>query len=252
MCYLRTLAETDELSSASPPPTGVVVIGAGFIGLEFAAVARGPRQGRPYRRAGRPGDGPRRRRADLGISSPRRIARTGVEFGFGAQAARIAGHAGGPRGQGRPCRAGRRRAARPPTSCSSASASCPTSELAAAAGLEVANGIVVDASWRPPIPTSRRSAIARRSRRAIAEGAATRLEAVQNAADHARCVADRLVGKPHALHRAAVVLERAGRAQIADRRAVPPGSTGRSCAAMPRAAGFPCSATRAATCSASS
>ena len=28
-------------------------------------------------------------------------------------------------------------------------------------------------------------------------GAPTRLEAVQNAADHARCVADRLVGKPH-------------------------------------------------------
>jgi len=30
-----------------------------------------------------------------------------------------------------------------------------------------------------------------------AGGHPTRLEAVQNAADHARCVADRLVGKPH-------------------------------------------------------
>src|SRR5207237_10515940 len=30
-----------------------------------------------------------------------------------------------------------------------------------------------------------------------ASGQAPRLEAVQNAADHARCVADRLAGKPH-------------------------------------------------------
>jgi 3-phenylpropionate/trans-cinnamate dioxygenase ferredoxin reductase subunit len=30
-----------------------------------------------------------------------------------------------------------------------------------------------------------------------AAGAPMRLEAVQNAADHARCVADRIVGKPH-------------------------------------------------------
>src|SRR5439155_21222666 len=41
VCYLRNLAETDELRARLTAAEHIVVIGAGFIGLEFAAVARG-------------------------------------------------------------------------------------------------------------------------------------------------------------------------------------------------------------------
>src|SRR5256885_5864755 len=40
VCYLRTLAETDLLRDRLAAADNIVVIGAGFIGLEFAAVAR--------------------------------------------------------------------------------------------------------------------------------------------------------------------------------------------------------------------
>src|SRR5216684_1090886 len=60
VCYLRSLAETDELRQRLNAAERVVVIGAGFIGLEFAAAHR----------------------------------RAGVTFGFGAQAAQIAGDNG--------------------------------------------------------------------------------------------------------------------------------------------------------------
>src|SRR5216683_1228358 len=45
VCYLRTLAETDQRRERLATAEHVVVIGAGFIGLEFTAVARG--QGKP-------------------------------------------------------------------------------------------------------------------------------------------------------------------------------------------------------------
>src|SRR6266446_2116212 len=40
VCYLRNLAETDELRQRLAAAEHIVVIGAGFIGLEFAAIAR--------------------------------------------------------------------------------------------------------------------------------------------------------------------------------------------------------------------
>jgi len=40
ICYLRTLAETEALREQLAAAEHIVVIGAGFIGLEFAAVAR--------------------------------------------------------------------------------------------------------------------------------------------------------------------------------------------------------------------
>ena len=45
ICYLRDLAETDELRVRLAAAEHVIVIGAGFIGLEFAAVAGG--KGKP-------------------------------------------------------------------------------------------------------------------------------------------------------------------------------------------------------------
>src|SRR5579862_2648558 len=40
VCYLRTLAETEELQERLATCRHAVIIGAGFIGLEFAAIAR--------------------------------------------------------------------------------------------------------------------------------------------------------------------------------------------------------------------
>src|SRR5256885_2310872 len=91
--YLRNLAETDELRERLTAAEHVVVIGAGFIGLEFAAIARG--KGKPVRIL---------ELTDRGIG---RVVcpptseffgaahrHNGVEFSFGAQAVRIAGEGG--------------------------------------------------------------------------------------------------------------------------------------------------------------
>src|SRR5262249_50009807 len=45
VCYLRHLAETDERRERLAAAHSIAIIGAGFIGLEFAAVARG--KGKP-------------------------------------------------------------------------------------------------------------------------------------------------------------------------------------------------------------
>src|SRR5712691_13432491 len=93
VCYLRNLAETDELRQRLNAAERVVVIGAGFIGLEFAAVARA--QGKHVhiveltdRVMGRV----------VSVATSHFFAaahrHAGVTFGFGAQAARIAGDNG--------------------------------------------------------------------------------------------------------------------------------------------------------------
>src|SRR5437899_1820182 len=93
VCYLRNLAETDQLRQLLAAADEIVVIGAGFIGLEFAAVARS--HGKHVhiveltdRAMGRVVSVPT---SQFFAAAHRRA---GVEFGFGAQAVRIAGHAG--------------------------------------------------------------------------------------------------------------------------------------------------------------
>ena len=73
----------------------------------------------------------------------------------------------------------------------------PNDDLAAAAGLEVANGIVVGPELLTGDPNISAIGDCASFPCRHNEGRMTRLEAVQNAADHARCVADRLMGKPH-------------------------------------------------------
>src|SRR6266852_8041675 len=93
VCYLRSLAETDELRERLEAAEQVVVIGAGFIGLEFAAVARA--QGKHVhiveltdRVMGRV----------VSVATSHFFAaahrRAGGEVGFGAQAARMGGDKG--------------------------------------------------------------------------------------------------------------------------------------------------------------
>lgn len=191
VCYLRTLAETDELRQRLAAANHVVVIGAGFIGLEFAAVARA--------------HGKAVRIVELTDRVMGRVVtvptshffaeahrRTGVEFTFGARAEGIAGHAG--RVDGVELEDG----ARLPADLVLVSIGVvPNEEVAAAAGLAVANGIVVNEELSTDDPNISAIGDCASFPCIHAEGTPTRLEAVQNAADHARCVADRIVGQPH-------------------------------------------------------
>src|SRR2546423_2097880 len=149
VCYLRNLAETDELRERLAAAEHIVVIGAGFIGLEFAAVARG--KGKPVqileltdRVMGR---------VVCPVTSEFFAAahrQNGVEFSFGAQAVRIAGEGG--RVEHLELASGERL---DPDLVLVRLRVMPNSELAASAGPAVANGIVADAQLAtadPAIP----------------------------------------------------------------------------------------------------
>src|SRR5438270_583007 len=116
----------------------------------------------------------------------------GVEFSFGAQAVRIVGRNGkvhhielADGGQ------------LPADLVLVSIGVVPNGELAANAGLAVQNGIVVDAQLLTSDPAISAIGDCCAYPSMHAGGAMTRLEAVQNAADHARTVADRVLGKPH-------------------------------------------------------
>ena len=191
VCWLRTLAETDALRERLAAAERVVVIGAGFIGLEFAAVARA--HGRHVhiveltdRVMGRVVSPP----VSQFFAAAHR--RAGVEFSFGAQAARIAG--AGDRVDHVELAGGERLES---DLVLVSVGVVPNGELAAAAGLAVENGIAVDAELATADPLISAIGDCASFPCVHAGGAATRLEAVQNAADHARCVADRIAGRPH-------------------------------------------------------
>jgi 3-phenylpropionate/trans-cinnamate dioxygenase ferredoxin reductase subunit len=191
VCYLRNFAETEDLQRRLAACQQAIVIGAGFIGLEFAAIARD--KGIPVhivelteRVMGR-------------VVCPETSAyfaaahrQTGVEFSFGAGVTRLGGEGGKVNhvvlADGRSL---------PADLVVVSIGVVPNEGLAAAAGLAVDNGVVVDELLLTADPNI--SAIGDcasfPSRHSLKNP--VRLEAVQNAADHARCVASRLVGKPH-------------------------------------------------------
>jgi 3-phenylpropionate/trans-cinnamate dioxygenase ferredoxin reductase subunit len=196
VCYLRTLAETDELRDRLAAAEHLVVIGAGFIGLEFAAVARA--HGKPVhileltdRVMGRVVC------VETSHFFGEAHRRTGVEFSFGAQAVRIAGRPSGPTG-GKVDHLELADGRKIPADLVLVSIGViPNGELAATAGLSVQNGIVVDAELKTEDPAISAIGDCASFPCVHAAGNMTRLEAVQNAADHARTVADRICGKPH-------------------------------------------------------
>lgn len=191
VCYLRNLAETDMLKERLAATRHAVVIGAGFIGLEFAAIARSKGVSvhivelvdRVMARVVCP---------DTSAYFGREHQKTGVEFSFGERVERIGGEGGKVThvvlADGRNL---------PADLVLISIGVVPNEELAAAAGLKVENGVSVDDRLLTADPNIS----------AIGDCASfpshhslknpVRLEAVQNAADHARCVAARLTGKPH-------------------------------------------------------
>lgn len=191
---LRGLADADALKAAMAQARRVVVVGAGFIGLEFAAVAAG--QGlavtvveaaaRPMARAVSDATGGFFRGAHEVM---------GVRFLFEAGVTAIEGEAG------------RVRAVRLADGRSLEAdlvlvgiGVLPNQELAQEAGLPVADGIRVDTGLATPDPHI--SAIGDGARfptrfaTGLSADGTVRIESVQNAIDQGRCLAARLLGRP--------------------------------------------------------
>jgi 3-phenylpropionate/trans-cinnamate dioxygenase ferredoxin reductase subunit len=186
---LRTRADAAAIKDALGAARRVVIVGAGFIGLEIAATARGLGRDvtiveiadRPMGRAASPALSAFVLDAHLGF---------GARFELGVGVAGLHGH------EGRIAEVelsdGRRLSADLAVVGVGVTAE---DALAREAGLDCADGVVVDAQLVSSDPAI--SAIGDCCRFPSALGP-LRLESVQNAADQARCVARRLTGKPSA------------------------------------------------------
>ena len=193
--YLRILDDSESLRQIMPSKTRAVIIGAGFIGLEFAATAR-----------------IKGLEVDVLELAPRVMARAvtaevseyfqerhreaGIRIHLGVQATSIEAENGKVTGvslsDGRHL---------PADLVVVGVGVLPNIELAADAGLPVAAGIIVDeylSTADPDISAIGDCALFASPR----FGGSLRLESVQNATDHARCLAARLTGdsKPYDSH----------------------------------------------------
>src|SRR5580704_12038458 len=185
--YLRTLDESEALRQRIASGQRVVVIGAGFIGLEFAATARAKGLevdvielgARVMARAVT---------AEISEYFQERHTAAGIRIHLGVQATSIesdgANVAGVSLSDGRHV---------PADLVVVGVGVLPNVELAAEAGLPVASGIIVNEQLLtadPDISAIGDCALFESPR----FGGSLRLESVQNATDHARCVAARLTG----------------------------------------------------------
>ena len=189
---LRTLADAAALRQRLEAAHEVVVVGAGFIGLEFAAVAAASgsltvtvieAMGRPMARTVSP-------RMSAHFQSAHE--NQGVRFVFGAVVTRILDD-----GAGRAAAVETLDGRRFPAGLVVVGIGVtPNAEIAAAAGLAVSDGIVVDQFLATSDPSiSAVGDCAFHPSRFAASGS-VRLESVQGAVDQARCVAARLAGRP--------------------------------------------------------
>jgi 3-phenylpropionate/trans-cinnamate dioxygenase ferredoxin reductase component len=190
---LRSLADCDALRERLGAARQAVVVGAGFIGLEFAAVAIASGVAvhiveLTMRPMGRVVSEPI---AEFFTAAHRRW---GAEISLGTGVARILGHNG--RAEAVETTDGRRLAA---DLVLVAIGVVPNTEIAAAAGLAVDNGIVVDpflATAEPMIAAIGDCAnFPTRFAPTRSQMGPVRLESVQNAVDQARHVAAAVVGK---------------------------------------------------------
>jgi 3-phenylpropionate/trans-cinnamate dioxygenase ferredoxin reductase subunit len=185
--YLRILDESEALRQRIASARHVVVIGAGFIGLEFAATARAKGlevdvvelASRVMARAVT---------AEISDFFQERHTAAGIRIHLGVQATGI--ESDSSRVAGVSLSDGRHVAA---DLVVVGVGVLPNVELAAEAGLPVASGIIVNEQLLTSDPNI--SAIGDCALFASPRfGGSLRLESVQNASDHARCVAARLTG----------------------------------------------------------
>ncbi|AEC21209.1 FAD-dependent pyridine nucleotide-disulfide oxidoreductase [Pusillimonas sp. T7-7] len=188
---LRTLADAKALAARLPLSRSVVVIGAGFIGLEFAVVANA---------AGAKvqivelADRVMARAVSVPVSSwySAALAALGIQFQFGKQATKIVGR--GAAACGIETNDG--------TQIDGdiivyGIGVIPNTQLASDAGLACNNGIVVDKFMTTNDPYISAIGDCACFPDPVSEQP-LRLESVQNANDQARCLANKLLGKPSA------------------------------------------------------
>jgi len=193
---LRGLADADALRMALGEAKAIVVIGAGFIGLEFAAVAAARGLSVTVVEAA---DRPMARAVSREIGQFFQAAHEamGVRFAFGGGVTAIAGRDG--RATGIVLADGREL---PADFILIGIGVLPNRELAADAGLPAEDGVRVDAFLATPDPAI--SAIGdcvrfpSRFAHGLTPDGTVRIESVQNAIDQGRCLAARLNGKPAA------------------------------------------------------
>jgi 3-phenylpropionate/trans-cinnamate dioxygenase ferredoxin reductase subunit len=190
VCYLRTRDEALDLSVRLATAERIIVVGGGFVGLEFAATAAGlgkkvlvvETQSRLMARAVAPVMSEFFR--DLHHAH-------GVEIALTTTTREILGRDG--RVSGAVLSDGD---VHPADLVVVGIGVIPNTELALSADLPVVNGIVVDDHLRTPDPHIYAIGDCALHPNPHA-GASVRLESVQNAVDQARCVADALAGNPH-------------------------------------------------------
>ena len=187
---LRTQADAERLRDRLPHVRRAVVVGAGFIGLEFAAVARAMGvevtvveiAPRPLARA---------LSAEMAGFLRRRHELAGVRFVFEAGVQAICGGDAGVEhvelAQGETL---------PADLVLVGVGASPNTELAEAAGLEVRNGIVVDGQLRTSDPAIYAIGDCAAHPNRYCRTPLVRLESVQNATDQGRTVAAAILRRP--------------------------------------------------------
>lgn len=186
---LRTIADAKALMQGLSQATKLVVIGAGFLGLEAASIAAGANIQVCVIEAGPRALG---RVVSAPVSQAVEAAHVerGVTFSFNAGVVAI--HAVGGHASAVELADGQRI---PADLVLVSIGVVPNSELAAACGLAVHNGIVVDAQMLTEDPAISAIGDCAAFPFAADDQRMVRIESVQNAVDQARCVADRLTGK---------------------------------------------------------
>lgn len=187
---IKTKADADALAPLARTARNVVVVGAGFIGLEFAAVAATLGANVHVLELG---DRPMARAVSREMSAVFSAAHKqwGVHLDFHQGLAQIHGD------NGAVCEVETADGRKLPAELVVFGIGViPNTDLAAEAGLHIENGIRVDAELLTSDPQISALGDAACFPCLHNEGLPTRLESVQNAVDQARCIAARLVGKP--------------------------------------------------------
>lgn len=188
--FLRTLDEANALRARMASAKNAVVIGAGFIGLEFAASAA--KQGISVTVLD-VADRPMARALSKAMSAvfTREHEKMGVRLQFNTQVMHLLGDAGAVTGvetvDGKVL---------PADLVVIGIGVIPSVELAATSDLPIENGIIVDEFLQTSDPHISAIGDVAAYANPYASTARVRLESVQNACDQARCVASRIMGKP--------------------------------------------------------
>jgi 3-phenylpropionate/trans-cinnamate dioxygenase ferredoxin reductase subunit len=186
---LRTLADAQALKAAIGSAKRVVVVGGGFLGLEAATTAAAAGSDVRVIEAG-----PRVLGRVLTEPVSQVVQRSHEEAGvrFDLSSAVVAVHGDGTAAHTIELKSGERV---PADLVLISIGVVPNDELAAAAGLEVHNGIVVDKNLLTEDLAISAIGDCAVFPFAADHGRMVRLESVQNAVDQARCVADRISGR---------------------------------------------------------